>query len=279
MTREYEALLDQGIAWYQNGSYTEAEKAFFTCAEAQNNSLAYSYLGDMYLYGIGHGVNKAVARSFYEQAIKAPQPVPVAFYQLAMLTNTSTREGRQEYIDLLEQAGQRNFAPAHTALARELMAGNLVPKMPEEAIRLYKMAISQGDACAMYELADYYLRRDPSRSHLEEAFDYMMAAAEAGHPEALLYIGQLYANSYNDEVAIECWQRAAEAGNADAYYRLGYLAELGRAGAVNMADCYARSAIKGFDLAEEKCRELGIAVTIIHPDGSKKVVDFVHRFP
>ena len=279
MTREYEDLFDQGIAWYQEGNYREAEKAFFTCAEAQNNSLAYSYIGDMYFHGIGHEANVAIARTYYEQAIKAPDPVPEAFYQLAMLTDTSTREGRQEYINLLSTAGHRNFAPAHTALARELMAGNLIPKMPEEAIRLYEKAISLGDVNAMYELADYYLRRDSSRTHVQEAIDYMYSAADAGHPDALLFVGQLYANGHADEEAIECWQKSAAKGNADAYYRLGLLAECGRGDGQDMADCYARSAMLGFDLAEDKCRELGIAVTVIHPDGTKEVIDFVHTFP
>ena len=274
MTREHEELFDQGIAWFQEGRYKEAEKAFFQCAEAENESLAFSYLGDMYFHGIGHAANHDIARAFYEQAIKAPNPSPAAFYQLAMMTDTSTAEGKREYMYLLAEAGHRDFEPAHTALARAVMAGDILPKLPEEGIKLYEKAISLGDANAMYELADYYWRKDPSRSHIQEALDYMYKAADAGHPDALLFVGQLYANGRDDETAIKYWQEAGEKGNADAYFRLGLLCEAGRAEGIDMAECFGRSAMMGFELAEMKCREYGITVTATLHDGQKKD----HRF-
>ncbi len=114
-----------------------------------------------------------------------------------------------------ERAADQGWAPAHTALGRLAEERD-----PTAAVAHYQRAADAGETEAQLALA--CVLRQPGRSPLDRltARRWLAQAAQSGHAKALLLLADDTLGT-DPELAAEAWRLAAEAGSAEAQYRLG----------------------------------------------------------
>jgi len=101
----------------------------------------------------------------------------------------------------------------------------------EEAMKLLKEAASAGNAAAAFAVGDLYLTGKGTNASLPKAVEWYKMAAEKGHGNAMLRLGQIYHQGgeglKKDETRASFYlQGAAEAGIAQAWSKLGQISEL-----------------------------------------------------
>jgi hypothetical protein len=96
---------------------------------------------------------------------------------------------------------------------------------PDEARRLYQVAVERGDLRAMFDLA-FMLWRAGDQAGAEAA---LRLAGDTGCPLAHLQLGLLLADQRRDDDALEAFRHAVAGGEQDAWLQVGWqLARLGR---------------------------------------------------
>lgn len=94
---------------------------------------------------------------------------------------------------------------------------------------------------------------------------HLRIAQETGYALAACQVGYCYLEGLGvekDPVQALAWtERAALKGDRDGQFNLGWIYEKGLCGPADLEQAkvwYARAARQGHDLAEEKCREMGL---------------------
>lgn len=138
---EAKALLDKGVAAYQQQNYTEA-MTIFTQASAAGHMKAPRYIGLMYLNG--YGVQKNAKRAVAEFIKAAEQGDITSQYWLAYCyeQGMGVAQSKDKALKWYARSAQRGdiiAAPAMTALGRLAEEDNL-----QEAIDWYQKAAAVG---------------------------------------------------------------------------------------------------------------------------------------
>lgn len=100
-------------------------------------------------------------------------------------------------------------------------------KQPELAVELFRRAIAGGNVDSQIQLASCYLEGDGVAKDTDQAFQLMLAAAEAGQPNAMAFLGLGYGIGAElvprlDWIEALTWlNRAAAAGSGEAMVYLG----------------------------------------------------------
>lgn len=103
------------------------------------------------------------------------------------------------------------------------------PKGDAQALAELKERAENGNMDAQWGLAQYYWE-NPECGTPYDGIDWARKAAEQGHPEAELYVGE-YCEQHLDEPQAAMWyERAAEHGNVLGDYHLGLYYKEGRSG-------------------------------------------------
>ena len=242
--RWYQRAADQGYKYaqfnlgnlYYNGygvekSYEEAAKWFRLAADQEHTTAQY-FLGVMYEYG--QGVDQS-----YEEAVK--------WYQLA--ADQGDKEAQQtlgnkyyfgrgvdqsyeEAVKWYQQAADQGYAYAQTSLGSMYENGEGVAQSYEEAIKWYQLAADQGHENAQNKLKDLLDKHPELQKNIENtpvpAATAASTSAPTLSPDALYDLGEDAYKTGDYQKALEYLLPAAEAGNADAQYRLGYMYATGR---------------------------------------------------
>ena len=114
-------------------------------------------------------------------------------------------------------AGRGN-PEAQLLLARMFLMGQGVSRDPDQAMKWFRAAASQGNADAQFFMGSYYLlpRRD-----IPEGMKWLRLSAEQGNQDAQLLLGKAYAEGLpeiqHDPVQGEMWLRLAAQGNLPFY--------------------------------------------------------------
>ena len=92
----------------------------------------------------------------------------------------------------------------------------------EEAMKWYKIAAENGNEQAMFELALCLFEECEYRT----SFDWFAKAAEAGEDDAWYYLGWLYFNGegpeYSPDKAEKCWSKVTNENQSDLQYKIGH---------------------------------------------------------
>lgn len=130
-----------------------------------------------------------------------------------------------------------------------------------------------GDAEAQATLASRYLREDNGGRNIEQALAWYRKAADAGNADALYILGYLTETgtglTANRQKATDYYAAAAEAGSVQGQTNLGALYETGEAGTRDLslaAEWYRRAARQGFAPAQVNLARLLIDGAI-SPEG------------
>jgi hypothetical protein len=184
-------------------------------------------LGDLYRMGWGISQDYAQARQLYEKAVAAGNTD--AMSSLGWLYQNGWG-GVQDYAQarrLYEKAAAAGDPTAMNNLGYMYENGLGVKEAWWTARDWYKKAVAtDGDAIAMTNLGHTY---EDERDY-KKAMDWYEKAAAAGNAEAMASIGYLYDTGYgkswgnpNYKKARDWYQKAAEAGSAGAMNNLGDL--------------------------------------------------------
>ena len=181
-------------------------------------------------YRKGTGVERDYSKSFIWLKKAAMQGDAISQYNLAgMLYKRMIGEdvlSREEALMWLKEAAENGFADAQLALGELCYSGEWVAEDESEAKKWWEKAAAQGNAEAWLHLAGLY-RAD---GKTKEALKHYRLAAEGGNVDAQYCLGYIYwgrmegmENEENDEECRKWIQLAAERGSLDAKVVLGAL--------------------------------------------------------
>jgi len=101
-----------------------------------------------------------------------------------------------------------------------------------QAVALWRKAADAGDPQAMFYLGAMYATGRGSPHDDPEAFKWYSKAAEAGNSSAMFYLAEMYADgrgtAKDQPLAVRWYRKAADAGDVSAMVSLGYLYENGQ---------------------------------------------------
>lgn len=287
-----EALSLLGSMYYEGKgvprNYAEAYRCFRkVIAGKPLDSTALYALGCMYLDGNGVRQDAAAARACFEKiadhsadamfmlGMTAPDRQQAeqwfqrayergsgkAAFQLGRLHEQDSRKKAEQYYRVALENGVEDAKQTLAALY-SMHPQTLTPKQYREAVLWLQPLAEKGNVKAQMCLADLHMKNNPA-----EALKYLGKAAEAGNAEALYRLGMVYwegritARSYG--AAFRCFKRAHERGNADASFMLARHYLEGKGTAMNL-----RMAAELFQqLYSGGCAKAGIPLGVMYYEG------------
>ena len=240
--------------------------AAFSClddtknAATKGNAEAQFYLGLCYYSGAGVTKNHAEAVKWFRKA--AEQGHAIAQYNLGLCyaNATGVTEDLAEAVKWYLKSAEQGYARAQDGLGVCYYSGAGVTKDLAEAVKWYRKAAEQGNEQAVAALKE--LRLNPSQASLTPGstknysklpFDEVRKAAEQGNAEAQFYLGFYYEQGVGVGVtkdlaeAAKWYRKAAEQGHAIAQYNLGVFYAQGAGVTKDLAE-----AVKWFRKAAEQ---------------------------
>lgn len=227
----------EGIDFFKRGQFKEARAELEPDAEAGNIE-AMSYVGELYLRGLGGPRNELKAREFILKAADVGKS-PRAIYQLGLMHLNGNLVARDEAkgIDLVQKAAEASHPSAQFMLGLWLFRGiNGFAKDLNAALAWFKVASNQKDPDAMNWMGLYAedgLAGTPK--DLLVALDWYRKSAELRNANASYSVGRIYIYGLGVErdfaEGVKWLRRAALFGDANAFALLGRIYEQGTLGA------------------------------------------------
>ena len=126
---------------------------------------------------------------------------------------------------------KKGKAWAQSTLANKYVLGIYgLPQSYLMAVKLYGIAVKQGDPHAMYDLGDMYAHGEGVDQSDEKAAELFKMAADRGHASAQFNLGNNYISgegvNQSNELAREWWTKAAAQGDEQAIEWLKELDEM-----------------------------------------------------
>lgn len=118
----------------------------------------------------------------------------------------------------------------------------------KQAVRYYKLATRHQDAQANLMLAYCYEKGLGVQRDIKEARKNYLLAAESGLVEAQYRLGCILMTAFEHSDAVKWFEKAADAGHPDAFFKLGYCYEFGHGVPGNQAkaiELYQSAADRG----------------------------------
>lgn len=215
----------------------------------------------------------------------ALQGDPAAQFDLGLVAPDS-----EQAVVWYRKAADKGLAPAQYQLALSYMNGIGVEQSDEQAAAWYRQAAEQDHAPSQYQLALMYLEGRGVEQNDEQAVNWYRSAATNGHLQAQVFMGWLHHKDYltaglteilsvhavvwrlraeilshiafigkSDEQAVHYYRRAAEQGNADGHYMLGWMLEHGTGIDQNIelaVESYRKAAEQGNITAQQRLGHL-----------------------
>lgn len=193
----------------------------------------------------------------------------------------------QTYNKELEKSAKKGDPVAQKDLGVCYLEGNGTNQNIKKAYKWLLESSEQGNADAMYHIAlmaDRSLLSQASikipavkehggKPEIRYARYMYKQAAELGQPNALVWLGRSCDEKGETEQAFECYKKAADAGNSEAQYLLGYMYYYGLGTTANMGE-----AKKLFSQAAEKGHKGALAmVNEIREKREKEIKDSIEN--
>lgn len=182
-------------------------------AAGGKNAEALFEVGKMYDTG-AYGMEPDPNQAFDFFLAAAEKGHAGAMTQLGLIYAMAGQEGEEEQVEGPEGAKAATFMPS---LAQDLDA----------AIDWFEKAGEMGEPAALNALAYMHMNGKGVDMDVGKAEELYQTAAEAGHPDALLYWGERMLAAGETEEALAALHASEEKGNVYAAYRLGQVYEQG----------------------------------------------------
>eukprot|EP00624_Nannochloropsis_granulata_P001388 evm.model.NODE_16750_length_12696_cov_35.850582.4 len=198
----------------KNGKSDSALRAqWLKEAAGGKNAEALFEVGKMYDTG-SYGMEQDAFQAFDFFLAAAEKGHAGAMSQVALVYAMAGREEREKQAGSPEGAEAATFMPS---LAQDL----------DTAIDWFEKAGALGDPIALNALAYMYMNGKGVDMDLGKAQELYHTAAEAGHPEALLYMGQRLLEEGETQEGLANLHMSEDQGNIFAAYHLGQVYEVG----------------------------------------------------
>ena len=203
-------------------------------------------LAYMLEHGMGGPVDVINAQKWY--AMAAEQGDPVAQYLLGNLYQLGHLDSKPDYAEAKKwySSSQANYAPAAVALG---FVYDTVEDDYQNALTEYERAAKAGDPVGQFNAGLVYEEGKGRPVDFEKAAAYYLQAAEQGHLQAMVQLGDVSLNGLHDKTkALSWYKKAADLGDCDAMYELGLFSETGVATKLDYAEAikyYQQAADKG----------------------------------
>ena len=213
--------------------YDEALPIVKQLAE-EGNAVAQSYLGRMYIKGIGVEKDDMKAVEWFRKAAEQGNAYAQRNLELMyrkILIRPEIRKALNDALNVVEEwylkAAEQGNAVAQTKLGDLYLNGTGVVRDDRKAVEWFRKAAEQGNAVAQTKLGDLYLNGTGVVRDDRKAVEWFRKAAEQGDAVAQTKIGDMYLNGTgvvkDKKNAVEWFRKAAEQGDAVAQYKLGYM--------------------------------------------------------
>jgi TPR repeat protein/beta-lactamase regulating signal transducer with metallopeptidase domain len=177
-------------------------------------------------------------------------------------------ERQAERLAYWQEGSKRSIPEAQTLLALCYAYGVGVEQDYSRETELLHQATAQGDAVAMFNLAQSYMTGRGVDQNREEGIKWYQNAVELGDSGAMWhlasYLRQGIGVSKDDAKAVEFLRRSAELGNAHAMLTLGDMLRIGDGVAKNEAEAarlYAKALELGYDPARDRAQVMQAQTT------------------
>lgn len=272
---------EEAVEWYRRA--------------ANNNHKAAQYnLANCLFVGRGCDEDKEEAVEWYRKSAEQGCDVAQKEYGNCLFNGNGCRQNKEEAVKWYRKAAEQGYDVAQNRLANCLFAGRGCNLNKIEAIHWYIKAAEQDNADAEYMLGycmengegceidkqhalmSYKMAEKHGSSYARNAverlsnilkkeveYERLKKIAEAGDAEAQYKLAQNLENGYNmykNEVEAVYWYRkSAIQGNMHAQYILAYCLEHGKGCAVNTEEAiewYKKSAAQGKVIAKKKLEKI-----------------------
>jgi len=213
------AMTALGFMLHQRGD-TAAAKSWVQRAAGLGEPAAMTNLGSMLAW---EGGEPAEVERWFRAA--AATGFPAGQYNLAIFLHADGEEGgkREESERLLGQAARGGYPPAVTLLALLLHERGDSPGLDD--LLLPALAMPAGPGNDQLEAVTGFAAELARRGHKEDAERWYVRAAEAGHPGAMLGVGDL-CYERGDRAGAKGWyERGAERDEPGSMINLGYMCQ------------------------------------------------------
>lgn len=220
-------LFEKGKGFYDSEDYVEATKWFMKAADAGNADAQY-HLSLMYYNGYGFPENRE--KAVYYEMLAADQGHARAMYNLGVdyETGSGVPQNYKKAMEWYVKSSEAGDADASGAIGFMYFNGYGVPVDTEKGLQFLTKGVEGGSDYSARVLGLYYLgmpfengvRTAPDYAKAQEMFEY---AAKNGDTFSMLMLWNQYeARTFplSDAEAYNWLLKAAETGDADAYYEL-----------------------------------------------------------
>lgn len=250
-----EAVVEDGIAYYDSGDLDTATKIFWRLA-SQNDARAQYYVGTMLDMGQGMGKDVYNAANWFRKSALAGYVPAMVSMGYAYSTGYGVTKNDKEALMWYTKAATLGEAVAQNNLGIMLRDGLGGKADMRLAAKWFLQSATQGNARAQYNLASFYYESTVAGSD-REAWRWYTAAAQQGDIYAETALGTMYLLGQGVKkdplAALDLYSRAAEKGFVGAQVALARLYETGDIGKKHPSDAalwYARAAQQGNILAQ-----------------------------
>ena len=167
-------------------------------------------LGNCYYDGEGVDQDYEKAVKLYEQAVDQDNDWAQIRLAECYRDGKGVEKDIEKCIKLLEQAAENNSTDAMCELAKMYDYGEFVDANPEKAFYYAKIGAEKGDKICLWNLARYYKKGIGCEVNLDLYWDNLEKAANAGHPRAQDFLGDIYSEGEPDLKILPDSQKARE---------------------------------------------------------------------
>lgn len=214
----YEIYSGEGAEGEEELELRDKEKSFsyLKMAAKQGESEALMRLGHMYYQGEGTEADTEKAIECYEKAWNAGNPMAGTMLGLIYIYGFDDEESAKKGISYFYQAGQEGDIDAFREIALCILYGRRIPKDESQGLAILKKLAEENEPLSITALGNWYMnQKEP-----DKALPYFRRAADMGEPNAEFALGYCYfsgtAVPRNLRKAQELFQRAALKGQKEA---------------------------------------------------------------
>lgn len=211
---------------FRNKDYQGAAKYLKEPSE-NGSALAQSYLGDLYIRGLGVKKDHVEAARLFRLSANQGNAFGQANLGFLYASGLGVNKDYAEAVRLFRLSAEQGNAQGQANLGLSYAKGDGVNKDYSEAARLFRLSADQGNPLGQVNLGYLYNQGLGVNQDIAEAARLYRLSADQGDATAQANLGMLYVNGVGVNrdyaEAIRLFQLSVEQGNAAAQANLGLL--------------------------------------------------------
>ena len=222
-----QSLLENGNAAKERHDY-KAAMDYYLKAANYGNGEAMDRIAELYNNGLGVPKDDSIAYQWYKKSAEAGFPEGMEDFAFACSYGFSGNKENGLALEWFKRAGNAGRFGAYVTAGDFYRDGTGTTVNYTEAKKYYELAAKHGVAVAFNQLALLYADGNGVEKNLEKAKELYLKAVEKNNVAAMKNLGTMLYNSQNYSEAFKWYKKAADLGDADASFMLGWQYEFGQ---------------------------------------------------